>query len=42
MISKNSELEKELRVHMPSTTGPGVICVDPQNNIILGDLDQRK
>jgi hypothetical protein len=42
VISKNQEIEKELRVHMPLTASPGFICIDPMNYMILGDLNSRK
>ena len=41
-VIRNSEREKQLSVHMPLTQGPGVICVDPLQEKVLGDVDFRK
>lgn len=41
-VSKNSKREKDLNVHMPMTEGPGVICIDPLQETILGDVNHRK
>lgn len=39
MVVKNSDREKNLRVHMPVTIGPGVVCVDPLTVKMLGDVN---
>lgn len=40
-VVMNSEREKQLRVHMPTTQAPGVICVEPTEESVLGNVNER-